>query len=128
MREQKGIDGTTPIIVEPRFLLVGPQNETMAEQLVTAIQAANVTDVNVFVDRLRVLVEPRITETTGGFADPAQAEVVSYANLADRTAPQMETRDGWTTLGTESRCVYDFGVGCTDYRGGVWSNGSGDTE
>ena len=42
MRAQTGIDGKTLLNIAPKFLVVGTDNETMGDQLVTAIQPATV--------------------------------------------------------------------------------------
>ena len=129
MRGQTGLDGKTLLNIAPRYLLVGSDNETLGDQLVTTIQPATVDAVNAFVGKLQVLVEPRLA--TGEwmlFAEPNAAEVISYAYLGDASGPQLETREGWTVLGQEFRAVFDYGAGATGTRGAVYSDGSGTTE
>ncbi|MFO1126389.1 MAG: HK97 family phage prohead protease [Methylocystis sp.] len=53
LRETKGLDGVTSIGLVPRYILVGPAYETIAEQVVTSIQAATVSNVNPFFRRSR---------------------------------------------------------------------------
>jgi hypothetical protein len=118
LRDTKGLDGTTPILATPRFLLVGSAKETEAETMLAIISAAQVEDVNPFSGRLTLLVEPRLTGNAWRiFADPAQASVFDIACLNGQTGPMLETRDGWTVLGTEFRAVLDFGCGITAWRG-----------
>ena len=129
MRGQTGLDGKTLLNIAPRFLVVGSDNETLGDQLVTAIQPATVDAVNAFVGKLQVLVEPRLANGEWFlFGEPGAAEVVSYAYLGDASGPQLETREGWTVLGSEFRCVFDYGAGATGTRGAVYSDGSGNTE
>lgn len=126
LRETKGLDGVTPIGLTPRYILVGPAYETLAEQIITQIQASQLSNVNPFSGKLEVLVEPRFTGNAWRvFADPAQAPVISHAYLNGRSGPILETRDGWGTLGVEFRAVLDFGCGATDWRGAYLNAGAG---
>jgi len=48
MRGMKALDGTTPINATPKFLVVGPELETLAEQTLASIYAATVAEANPF--------------------------------------------------------------------------------
>ncbi|WP_420331832.1 prohead protease/major capsid protein fusion protein [Oceanicaulis alexandrii] len=125
MRLQKGLDGKSPISVTPRFLLVHPNNETLAEKLLTTIQANTSSDVNPFGGKLELLVEPRLPASSWYvFADPGQAPVLEYAYLSSAPGPQMASRDGWEVLGREFRVYLDFGAGATDHRGAYRNPGA----
>jgi ATP-dependent protease ClpP protease subunit len=125
LRDTKGLDGVTPLNLVPKFLLVGSANETQGEKTLATLAAATVDDANPFSGKLTLLVEPRISDYAWFvFADPLQAEVLSYANLGDATGPQLATRDGWTVLGQEFRAVDDFGAGATGYRGAFKNAGA----
>ncbi|MCO6385021.1 prohead protease/major capsid protein fusion protein [Oceanicola sp. 502str15] len=125
LRGMKALDGKTPINVTPKFLLVGPEQETEAEQLLSELAAATVDDVNPFAKRLSLLVEPRITGSEWYvFADPAQLPVLEYAYLSSAQGPQMASREGWDVLGMEFRVVLDFGCGAVDWRGAFKNAGA----
>ncbi|MEI4486367.1 prohead protease/major capsid protein fusion protein [Frigidibacter sp. MR17.14] len=125
MRGMKGLDGVTPINATPRFLVVGPELETTAEQVLASIYAATVADVNAFSGKLTLLVEPRITdESFYLFADPAVLPVLEYAYLSSAQGPQMASREGWDVLGMEFRVVLDFGCGAVDWRGAYLNPGA----
>lgn len=125
MRTQKLMDGTTPVNVTPRFLIVSPELETAAEKLLTSIQATTTADVNPFGGKLTVLVEPRLTGKGWYiFGDPATAPVLEYAYLSSAQGPQLSSRDGWETLGREFRVTLDFGAGATDHRGAYRNAGA----
>lgn len=118
MRGVKGLDGKTPINAAPKYLLVGPQLETTAEQVLAAIYAATVATANPFTGKLELLVEPRITDKSWYiFADPTVLPVLEYAYLSSAQGPQMASREGFDVLGQEFRVVLDFGCGATDFRG-----------
>ena len=124
MRGMKALDGTTPINATPKYLLVGPELETTAEQALASIYAATVADVNAFSGKLTLLVEPRITdESFFVFADPAVLPVLEYAYLSSAQGPQMASREGWDVLGMEFRVVLDFGCGAVDWRGAYLNPG-----
>ena len=124
MRGMKALDGKTPINVTPKYLLVGPELETTAEQILAAIYAATVADANPFTGRLTLLVEPRITDSSFYiFADPAVLPVLEYSYLSSAQGPQMASREGWDVLGMEFRVVLDFGCGAVDWRGAYLNPG-----
>ncbi len=126
LRGMKALDGKTPPInATPKFLLVGPEQETIAEQLLAEIAAATVDDVNPpFAKRLSLLVEPRITDNRWFvFADPATLPVLEYSYLSSAQGPQMASREGWDVLGMEFRVVLDFGCGAVDWRGAYMNAG-----
>lgn len=123
LRTQKGLDGKTPVNVVPKYLLVGPALETVAEKLLASIYATTTDDVQPI--RLSLLVEPRLTGNAWYvFADPASAPVLEYAYLASAPGPQLSSRDGWETLGREFRVVLDFGCGAVDWRGAYRNAGA----
>lgn len=118
MRDQKGLDGVTPVNASARFLLVGSEKETKADQVLADISPATVADANPFSRKLELIVEPRLTGKAWRlFADPAALPVLEYAYLQDAPGPQLEMREGWNVLGTEFRVVLDFGCGVVDHRG-----------
>ena len=118
MRSQKGLDGKTPVGVTPTFLVVGPAQETAAEQLLATLAATKSADVNPFSGTLQLIVEPRIAGNAWYvFGDKANAPVLEMAYLAGASGPQILSRDGWGTMGREYRVTLDLGVGATDWRG-----------
>ncbi|WP_238366275.1 prohead protease/major capsid protein fusion protein [Mesobacterium pallidum] len=124
MRGMKALDGVTPINATPKYLLVGPELETQAEQVLAQIYATTFTDANPFTGRLTLLVEPRITDESWYlFADPAALPVLEYSYLSSAQGPQMASREGWDVLGMEFRVVLDFGCGAVDWRGAYLNPG-----
>lgn len=124
MRTHKNVNGTGTAGVVPAVLLVGPALETDAEKLVASITASNIGDTNPFAGKLRVLVENRI-EGNGWylFADPAQRPALMHGYLQDAPGPQVESQEGWRTLGTEFRCILDFGCAVNDWRSAYFNPG-----
>lgn len=123
MRRQKGLGGE-PINAQPFAVVVPPEMETVAEQLLTQINATNTEDVNPF-GNLRLAVEPRLTDTGAWYvaADPAVIDGLEYAYLEGAPGPQIETRQGFEVDGVQMKVRLDFGCGWTDWRG--WYRNAG---
>jgi HK97 family phage prohead protease len=118
LREMKGLDGATPISVTPKHLVVGAAKETEAEIMLSQIAAAQPSDANPFSGKLTLHVEPRFSGNAWRlFADPAELPTLVISYLDGFEAPQLDVREGWSTLGAEFRAVLDFGCGLSDWRG-----------
>jgi phage major head subunit gpT-like protein len=124
LRTQKGLDGVTPVGVTPKWLVVGPEHETLAEKLLAEVHATKAEDQNVFAGKLDLIVEPRLGSAWYVFGDKVTAPVLEMAYLSSAPGPQIQTRDGWDTLGREYRVVLDLGVGAVDYRGAFRNAGA----
>lgn len=125
MRSQKGIDGSTPINVTPKTLLVPAGKELLARQGVAAFYPPTAADVNPFAGTLDVAVEPRLAGNRWFlFADKGIMPVLEYAYLAGAPGPQMLSRPGWEELGISFRVVLDFGCSAIDWRGSFTNAGA----
>ncbi|WP_186766319.1 phage major capsid protein [Phaeobacter marinintestinus] len=118
MRRQKGIAGEA-INVIPSFLVVPPELETLAEQVLTEIAASEVANANPFAGKLKLLVEPRFGSTTAWYlcAAPGAPDGLQHAYLDGVAGPQLFTREGFEVDGIEYKVRMDFGAGFTDHRG-----------
>ena len=118
LRSRKGLDQESEIDIEPRWIIVAPDRETAGEQLITAIQAATVGDVNPFAGRLGLIVDNGLTAASSWYlaADPATLAALVIANLESAPGPQVERREAWDTLGIGFRCYYDFAAGWSEPR------------
>jgi hypothetical protein len=129
MRQQTGPGGKV-IQVEPKHLVVGPEIETLAEQVLTTVAAATQSDANPFAGRLTLLVEPRLTGTTFYlFSAPSVNPVLEYAELngsrpMSGPGPRVASREGWRIQGIEFLVSYDVGTGVIGHRGVVRSPGA----
>ena len=118
MRARVDLDGKTLIDATPKYLLVSPELETTAEQVLASIYAATVADVNPFAGKLQLLVEPRLSGLTWYlFADPARLPCMSHAYLSGASGVQIQRQEAWNTLGLSFRAFLDFGAAWTDWRG-----------
>ncbi|WP_238367624.1 prohead protease/major capsid protein fusion protein [Mesobacterium pallidum] len=124
MRRQTGLGGE-PIDASPFALVVPPELETVAEQLLTQINATKTEDVNPF-GNLKLAVEPRLSDGGAWYvaANPATIDGLEYAYLEGSPGPQIETRQGFEVDGVQMKVRLDFGCGWTDYRGWYKNEGA----
>lgn len=125
MRTRTGLDGKTLINATPRYVLVGADRETEAEQILAAIQPNKTDDVNPFGGKLSLMVEPRITDGSWFvFADPTRLASMQYAYLSSAQGVQIQRTEAWDTLGMKYRAFLDFGAGWLDWRGANKNEGA----
>lgn len=118
IRDQKGLDGATPIGGTPRYLVVGTAKETEAEQVLATLLPQQVSSVNPFSGSLSLLVEPRLSGNVWYvFCDPGELPVLEYAFLQGQAGPQLKAHDQANVLGIVFQVVHDFGAGAVDHRG-----------
>ncbi len=119
IRKQSSIDGLK-LNLMPSILLVGPDKEIEALQLVTQITPNAAGSVNPFSGRLRVVVSAQITGNTWFlFADPGRAggACFVYGFLNGATAPRVRTDEPFGQQGMAMTVEHDFGLGAIDFRG-----------
>jgi hypothetical protein len=107
MRRQRGLRGEI-LSIEPWALIVPPEQETNAQQLVAVLAAQQVSNVNPFTNALEVIVEPGLTSLTAWYvcADPGRFDGLAVGFLNGQSAPRIESRPAWNTLGMEMRLVW----------------------
>ncbi len=119
IRKQTTIDGMKTNII-PTILLVGPDKEIEALQLVTQITPALAPSVNPFAGRLRVVVSAQITGNTWYmFADPTRAGAACfvYGYLNGMEQPRLRMDEPFGQQGMSVTLEHDFGYGAIDFRG-----------
>lgn len=125
MRAQKALDGVTPLGLAPRVLLVPSSLETVAEQLVTSIQATIVDDVNPFAGKLIVAAEPRLSGNAWYlFADPGVYASLKFVTLDGFASPAFEQDSEFSRLGMSYRVHWHIGAAPVDYRGAYKNPGA----
>lgn len=140
-RKQTDPDGK-PLGVTPRLLLVPPELEITADELMTSTQvntggAATATQVmnrNVWMSKFKTVMSSYLSNSaitnysaTHWFliADPMDLAVIEVAFLNGRETPIVESADAdFDTLGIQMRGYHDFGVSKQEYRAGVRSVGA----
>lgn len=123
MRAQVGLAGEL-ISVTPRYLIVGPEQETAGEQVLAAIAAAKVTDTNPFSGKLELVVEPRLPGKAWYVAaSPGEVDGLEFAYLEGEEGPQIESQAGFDVDGLEVKVRLDFAAAFVDHRGWVKNPG-----
>jgi HK97 family phage prohead protease len=124
MRQQRGLSGE-PISATPKFLIVGPQIETAAEQVLHTLSAVQVAEVNPFSGTLQLIVEPCLAGSTVWYLAAGVDEVdgIEFAHLADESGPQVLSELPFAWDGIAFRIRLDFGSGWIDFRG--WQKNAG---
>jgi phage head maturation protease len=122
MRKQKGLEGDF-INVMASYLLVGPDKETEAQQIINAaIVATKTADTNVFRSSLDIIVEPRVTGNQWFLsAAPSQIDTIEYSYLEGESGLFTESREGFDIDGVEVKARLVFGAKAIDWRG-LWRN------
>lgn len=107
VRNQRGSQGEY-YAIEPWALVVPPQLETVAQQVLAEINATKTADVNPFSGALELIVEVGLTNPNAWYliGNPASADGLAYSYLEGQSAPRVESQPGWHTLGTEFRLVW----------------------
>jgi len=117
MRNMKSLDGQF-LNVNPKILLTGPVQETVAQQIVTTITPALSTSPNPFQGQLTPVTEASISGTFWAlFADPNELPNFVYGFLAGSNGPRIRTEEPFGVQGLRVSLEHDFGVGAIDYRG-----------
>ena len=127
-RKLKDPDGN-PVAVEPRILLVPPDLELTAAEIMgsTLLHSATATaggvpERNVLAGRYDVVSSVYLTNTTDYYllASPADLPVMEVAFLNGQQSPVVETAEAdFNTLGVQMRGYFDFGCAKAEYLAGV---------
>lgn len=107
MRKQKGLKGEI-YAIEPWALIVPPELETVAQQVLATINATTTSDANPFQNSLELIVEPGLSNPDAWYliGDPTRYDGLALAFLDGQRMPRVETRQGWHTLGLELRLTW----------------------
>lgn len=117
LRKQKSLDGV-PLNLAPRFLVVGPDKELEARQVLAAITAAKAGDVNPWAGTMELVVDANIAAVAWYvMADAAAAPSVVYGYVSGAEGPQIRTEIDFDTRAVKVAAGLDFGCGVIDFRG-----------
>jgi hypothetical protein len=121
LRQMKSISNLY-LNVPPRIILTGPAEETVADQMVTAISPTLTTSVNPFSGRLRAVADANITDKSWYlFTDPGRVPCFIYGFLNGANGPRVRTFEPFGVQGVKISLEHDFGCGAIDYRGAYLS-------
>lgn len=122
MRRQKGITGDATLNITPKYLVVPPELEVTAYQIVNstaAVDGANSGVVNPYKGRFVVVADAELTDPDAWYlvADASQHDTIEVTYLNGVETPRLETRQGFDVDGIEYKVAFDCGVSALDFRG-----------
>lgn len=126
MRRQKGITGDAALNITPKYLVVPPELEVTAYQIVNstaAVDGVNSGVVNPYKGRFVVVADAELTDPDAWYlvADATQHDTIEVTYLNGVETPRLETRQGFDVDGIEYKVAFDCGVSALDFRG-VYKN------
>lgn len=118
MRKQTSMDGKTKLNITPRILLVGPDKETEAETIMTAVTPREAADVNPFSKKFEVVTSAEIEGNAWElYAEPSIMPVFQWGYLEGYTAPRVRMDSPFGQQGVGMSVEHDFGCGGIDFKG-----------
>lgn len=122
MRRQKGITGEATLNITPKYLVVPPELEMVAYQIVNstaAVDGVNSGVVNPYKGRFVVVADAELTNPDAWYlvADATQHDTIEVTYLNGVETPRLETRLGFDVDGIEYKVAFDCGVSALDFRG-----------
>lgn len=117
MLQQKSAEGGN-LSIRPQFLIVGPLQETAAEQFLTAVTAGQASAVNPFPGKLTLVVDARITDYSWYLAaSPNAFDTIELAHLEGQEALFTDTHLSFEVDGIKFKARLDATAKALDYRG-----------
>lgn len=122
MRRQKGITGEATLNITPKYLVVPPELEVTAYQIVNstaAVDGENSGVVNPYKGRFIIVADAELTDPDAWYlvADATQHDTIEVTYLNGVETPRLETRQGFDVDGIEYKVAFDCGVSALDFRG-----------
>ncbi len=122
MRKQTNLRGKERLNISPKYLIVPPELEVAAMQLMQSTADPNGSNsgvANVFRNALQIIVDAELTDPNAWYlaADPADIDGIMVSYLHGDPAPKLESQVGFDFLGIKYRIYMDYGVDVIDYRG-----------
>lgn len=122
MRRQKGITGDATLNITPKYLVVPPELEMTAYQIVNstaAVDGVNSGVANPYKGRFIVVADAELTDPDAWYlvADATQHDTIEVTYLNGVETPRLETRQGFDVDGIEYKVAFDCGVSALDFRG-----------
>lgn len=117
MAKRKG-KGDVMVGTYPTHWMVHSEYETTALRLLASIQASAVADVNPLAGKLKVVVEPRLTNPAKSWlaAEPAKMDGAVRVFLQGQEAPFTDSRINFETDAVQFKIRHPFGLSWLEWR------------
>lgn len=121
-RRQTDLSGEQILNIVPKFLIIPPELEVVARQLLNSAMDPVLTNsaaVNPFAGRLQIVVDAELTDATDWFlaADPNQIDTIEVCFLSGARGPVLESMEDWPTDAIRYKVRIDVGAKAIDHRG-----------
>jgi hypothetical protein len=117
MRQQKTAEGGN-MSIRPAFLIVGPLQETAAEQFLAVVTAQQTASVNPFSGKLQLVIDERIIDYSWYLAaDPNAYDTVLLAHLEGQEEVFTDTHLSFEVDGIKFKARLDATAKVLDWRG-----------
>jgi len=117
MAQQKSAEGGN-LSIRPQFLIVGPLQETAAEQFLTAVTAGQASAVNPFPGKLTLVIDARITDYSWYLsASPNAFDTIELAHLEGQEELFTDTHLSFEVDGIKFKARLDVTAKALDWRG-----------
>lgn len=121
MRKQKNLRGKETLNIAPKYLIVSPDLEVAALQLLGSTADPNGAHsgvVNIFRNSFEIVVDAELTENSWYLAAaPSDIDTIEVSYLNGDAMPKLESQVGFDYLGMKWRIYHDYGVNVLDFRG-----------
>ncbi len=121
MRKQKNMKGEETLNIAPRFLIVSPDKEVEAMQILNSIAdvgADHAGVANVFRNAFDLVVDAELDGNSWYLAaSPFDIDTIEVSYLNGDPMPKLESQVAFDYLGMKWRIYIDYGVDVLDYRG-----------
>jgi hypothetical protein len=117
MRQQKTAEGGN-MSIRPTFLIVGPLQETAAEQFLSVVAATSNGNINPFSGKLQLVIDERIVDYSWYLAaDPNAFDTVLLAHLEGQEEVFTDTHLSFEVDGIKFKARLDATAKVLDWRG-----------
>lgn len=121
-RRQTDVSGNRVLNIQPRFLIIPPELEVAAYQLLNSVldpTLTNASAVNPFTGRLQVVVDAELTDANDWYlaADPNQVDTIEVCFLEGFRGPVIESQQDFATDSIKIKVRQDVGAKAIDWRG-----------
>lgn len=121
MRKQKNLRGKETLNIAPQFLIVSPDKEVEAMQVLNSIAdpaGANAGVANVFRNAFDLVVDAELDGNPWYMAaNPNDVDTIEVSYLNGDPMPKLESQIAFDYLGMRWRIYIDYGVDVIDFRG-----------
>lgn len=118
MRTQMSVDKRDQLNIAPEFLIVGPELETSAKKFLALVQPNQTSQVNIFSNSVKLIVDAAISDKSYYFAaNPNLVDTVKVNRLAGQEQVRVDSRVNWRNDAVELKLSYAVQAKAMDFRG-----------